>query len=175
MERHGLLEKIEREAWKKPWIVNCQAVGDGRDSLRYLAPYVFRVAIGNHRIRRVVCHDDGSGEVSFMVRRTGERRYRQMTVSAEEFVRRFLQHVLPKGFQKVRHFGFMHKRSKVDPRWLDMLVTVTLNMVYVLIVTPQTPSPPRKYSMKCPHCGGLMDCLGYLPAAESPVPVIDTS
>jgi len=47
-----------------------------------------------------------------------------------------LQHVLPTGFQKVRHFGFMHKRSTFGRDWLAMLVTVTLNMVYVPIVTP---------------------------------------
>ena len=57
-------------------------------------------------------------------------------MTAEEFIRRSLQHVLPTGFQKVRHFGFMHKRSTFGRDWLAMLVTVTLNMVYVLIVTP---------------------------------------
>ena len=67
-------------------------------------------------------------------RRSGSRRYRPMTVTAEEFIRRFLQHVLPAGFQKVRHFGFAHPRHKVDLEWLKMLVTVTLNEVYVLIV-----------------------------------------
>ena len=59
-----------------------------------------------------------------------------MTVTAEEFIRRFLQCVLPTGFQKVRHFGFMHKRSKYASNRLLMLVTVALNMVYVLIVAP---------------------------------------
>jgi len=59
-----------------------------------------------------------------------------MTVTAEELIRRFLECVLPTGFQKVRHFGFMHKRSKHARNRLLMLVTVTLNMVYVLIVAP---------------------------------------
>ncbi|MCA9207463.1 MAG: transposase, partial [Planctomycetales bacterium] len=157
----GLLGQVRNEVWRRAWIVNCQAVGDGRDALRYLAPYVFRVAIGNHRIRRVVCHEDGTGTVTFLVKPSGQRRYRPMTVTAEEFIRRFLQHVLPRGFQKVRHYGFMHKRSKVRPRWLEMLVTVTLNMVYVLNVTCEI--KPPKPQRRCPDCGGVLDCLGYRP------------
>ena len=128
MKRCGLLDKIIRRVWQKDWNVNSMAVGDGRSSLRYLAPYVFRVAIGNHRIKEVKCHADGTGSVTFTYKPSGERRYRKMTVTAEEFIRRFLQHVLPTGFQKVCHFGFMHKRSKIRRDWLSMLVTVTVSI-----------------------------------------------
>jgi Putative transposase len=83
-----------------------------------------------------------------------------MTVSAEEFLRRLLQHVLPRGFQKVRHFGFMHQRSKVSPTWLATLVTVTLNMTYTLIVGPE-PGRPLKPKPLCPNCGGQLECLGF--------------
>ncbi len=169
MKAAGLLEKIETEVWQEPWIVNCQAVGDGRHALKYLAPYVFRVAIGNHRIRRVECHEDGTGTVTMMVKPSKSHRYRPMRLSAEEFIRRFLQHVLPKGFQKVRHFGFMHKRSKVSTRWLAMLVTVTLNMVYVINATPQ--ALPLKPSRCCSECGGVLDLIAFLP----PPPLFDTS
>ncbi len=127
--------------------MNCQALGDGRESLRYLAPYVFRVAIGNHRIKQVEQLSDGTGLVTFMVKPSKQPRYRPMRVTAEEFIRRFLQHVLPTGFQKVRHFGFMHKRSRISITWLAMLVTVTLNMVYVLTIT--RPTPPAKPVMTC--------------------------
>lgn len=173
MEQYGLLEKIDPAVWSRGWNVNCQAVGDGRDSLRYLAPYVFRVAIGNHRIGSVQCHDDGTGLVTFMVKPSHQRRYRPMTVSAEEFIRRFLQHVLPKGFQKVRHFGFMHKRSTVSPAWLAMLVTVTLNMVYVLVVNP--PGPPTKQRPRCPDCGGELVCVGFVKHPAMPPPTMDSS
>jgi hypothetical protein len=131
---------------------------------------VFRVVIGNHRIKEVRCHEDGTGLVTFMVRPSGRRRYRQLKVTAEEFIRRFLQHVLPTGFQKVRHFGFMHKRSKVQPAWLSMLVTVTLNMVYVLIVA--APQLPARRVLYCPDCGGEMVCLGFVKAmALLPAPL----
>ncbi|MFO0939677.1 MAG: transposase [Pirellulales bacterium] len=134
MQQCGLLNQIDSAIWQQPWVVNSQAVGDGRLSLRYLAPYVFRVAIGNYRIRRVEVNADGTGKVTFMVKPSKQPSYRPMTVTAEEFIRRFLQHVLPRGLQKVRHFGFMHKRSKVRSSWLSMLVTVTLNMTYTLMV-----------------------------------------
>ena len=141
------------------WIVNSQAVGDGRQSLRYLAPYVFRVAIGNHRISRVEVKADGTGKVTFMVKPSKQRSYRPMTVTAEEFIRRFLQHVLPRGLQKVRHFGFMHKRSKVPNSWLSMLVTVTLNLTYTLMVGAE-PTAIKKPAVRCPECGGELECLG---------------
>jgi len=79
-----------------------------------------------------------------------------MTVTAEELIRRFLQRVLPTGFLKVRHFGFMHKRSKYASNRLLMLVTVTLNMVYVLIVAP--PVTRVKRVAKCSACGGELVC-----------------
>lgn len=173
MKRRGLLMKIDPAVWIKAWNVNCQAVGNGSDSLRYLAPYVFRVAIGNHRIKEVQCHEDGTATVTMMVKPSGQRRYRKMTITAEEFIRRFLQHVLPKGFQKVRHFGFMHKRSKVQPGWLAMLVTVTLNMVYVLVVTP--PRTPIKRTLCCPDCGGELMCLGFAKRETQSHPGFDSS
>jgi hypothetical protein len=159
MHQFGLLEHIDPRVWQQAWNVNCQAVGDGRQSLRYLAPYVFRVAIGNHRIRRVEVYDDGSGQVTFMVKPSKQPNYRPMMVSAEEFIRRLLQHVLPSGFQKVRHFGFMHARSKVSRTWLAMLVTVTLNMVYTLEVGVDLASQPKAVVL-CPKCNGPLQCLG---------------
>ncbi len=96
-----------------------------------------------------------------------------MTVSAEEFIRRFLQHVLPKGFQKVRHFGFAHRRAKTNWEWLSMLVTVTLNMVYVLTVAakPKIEQP----TLKCPECGGELVCLGFVASTPRRLPEFDTS
>ena len=159
MQQCGLLSQIDGAVWQQEWVVNSQAVGDGRQSLRYLAPYVFRVAIGNHRISRVEVKADGTGKVTFMVKPSKQRSYRPMTVTAEEFIRRLLQHVLPRGLQKVRHFGFMHKRSKVPSSWLSMLVTVTLNLTYTLMVGAE-PSAVKKPAARCPECGGELECLG---------------
>jgi hypothetical protein len=173
MDRLGLSSKIAAEVWDKAWNVNCKAVGDGRLALRYLAPYVFRVAISNNRIAKVQTGPDGTGMVTFTYRPSGTSSYKPMTVSAEEFIRRFLQHVLPSGFQKVRHFGFAHRRAKTNWEWLSMLVTVTLNMVYVLTVIAKPIA--IKPTLKCPECGGELVCLGFVPSAPHRFAEFDTS
>ncbi len=89
-----------------------------------------------------------------MVKPSKQPRYRPMRVTAEEFIRRFLQHVLPTGFQKVRHFGFMHKRSRISITWLAMLVTVTLNMVYVF--NYHQAYATGEPVMTCDECGGRL-------------------
>jgi hypothetical protein len=122
LRRQGLLDLVDSAVWHRDWVVHSQPAGDGRESLRYLAPYVFRVAIGDHRI--VSCDD---GKVTFTYRRVGSNRPRKMTLDALEFLRRFLQHVLPAGFQKVRSYGFLSPASAIAielVRWLITLVTI---------------------------------------------------
>ena len=173
MDRLGLSAEIAAEVWEKAWNVNCQAVGDGTLALRYLAPYVFRVAISNSRIVKVEPGVDGTGMVTFTYRPSGTSSYKPMRLSAEEFIRRFLQHVLPSGFQKVRHFGFAHPRAKTNWEWLSMLVTVTLNMVYVLTVTAKP--LVEKPTLRCPECGGELTCLGFVASATRRFAEFDTS
>ena len=119
LKREGLLDLADPAVWRRDWVVHSQAAGDGRASLHYLAPYVFRVAIGDHRI--VSCDD---GQVTFTYRRVGSNRPRKMTLDALEFIRRFLQHVLPAGFQKVRHYGFLSPNSGIALEAVRWLVTV---------------------------------------------------
>jgi hypothetical protein len=124
----------------------------------------YRVAISNRRIVKCEPGPDDLGRVTFTYRRKGSQRYRAMTVTAYEFIRRFLQHVLPRGLQKVRHYGFAHPRQRIDVEWLKMLVTVTLNAVYVLLVAAKPPPAPHRPS--CPDCGGALTCVGFLPAED---------
>jgi ssDNA-binding Zn-finger/Zn-ribbon topoisomerase 1 len=93
---------IPAEVWHKDWVVHSKPVGDGTLALKYLAPYVFRVAISNHRIL-----DMQDGRVTFRYRETKTGKLKTSRLPAEEFIRRFLQHVLPKGFVKVRYYGFL--------------------------------------------------------------------
>lgn len=172
MAEAGLLDQIPAAVWSKEWVVHSKAVGEGRRALRYLAPYVYRVAISNRRIVRCEPGPDGLGRVTFTYRKSG-RRYRAMTVTAEEFIRRFLQHVLPRGFQKVRHYGFAHPRRRIDLEWLKMLVTVTLNAVYVLIAAAKPLPVPHRPT--CPHCGGELTYAGLIPARNWPCVSHDTS
>lgn len=62
----------------------------------------------------------------------------------------------------VRHYGFAHPRSKIDPEWLKMLVTATLNLVYELIVAPKR--LPVPVLATCPHCGGVLSRVAVVPA-----------
>jgi hypothetical protein len=171
LKREGLLEQADPAAWSRDWVVHSQAAGDGRASLHYLAPYVFRVAIGDHRI--VSCDDD---KVTFTYRRVGSNRPRKMTLDAHEFLRRFLQHVLPTGFQKVRHYGFLSPNSRTSLETVQWLVTVYAGLIFVLrakaVQQPSTIAGPN-----CPACGTPMCVVGFVPApAAVPVPaVFDTS
>ena len=169
----GLADQAREAVGSKNWVVHSQAVGDGRRALRYLAPYVYRVAISNRRLVKCEPGPDGLGRVTFTYRKSGSRRSRAMTVTAEEFIRRFLQHVLPRGFQKVRHYGFAHPRHRIDLEWLQMLVTVTLNFVYVLLVAAKPLPVPHRPT--CPKCGAELTYVGFIPAQEGRCGSSDTS
>ena len=104
---NGIYEETQKNAWNKDWVINAKAVGDGKSSLKYLAPYVFRVAISENRI---ISYD--KNQVTFYYKKSGSAQYKRMTLSALEFIRRFLMHVLPSGFMKVRHYGFLNGNCK---------------------------------------------------------------
>ncbi len=105
-----LEKEVASETWSKSWVVDCRPVGTGQAALKYLAPYVFRVALSNNRIVSVA-----NDQVTFRYRVGDTKKTKLCSVPAEEFIRRFLQHVLPKGFVKVRYFGLFSpgKRPKL--------------------------------------------------------------
>ena len=95
---------IPEAVWCRPWILHVTAWGNGEQAvLDYLARYVFRIALTNARI---VGLDDETVTIQYKDRKTG--RARTCRFSGDEFMRRFLQHVLPRGFHKVRYFGLWH-------------------------------------------------------------------
>jgi len=97
---------IPDAVWRIPWILHVTAWGTGEQAvLDYLARYVFRVALTNARI---VGLDDQTVTIQYKERKTG--RSRTCRLSGDEFMRRFLQHVLPRGFHKVRYFGLWHPK-----------------------------------------------------------------
>jgi len=155
MRRAGLLSRIAPAVWRMDWVVHSQAVGDGRASLKYLAPYVFRVAISD---RRIVSCDDG--KVVFSYRKSGTSHWRPMTLEATEFIRRFLQHVLPTGFPKVRHYGFLSPNSKHSIEAVRWLIALYHGRLFLLLAraTSATPQPPR---IRCAACGGAMCVIGF--------------
>ena len=118
LEFHGALRELaepERFAQlcsrlrEKEWVVYSKApFGGPEQTLKYLARYTHRVAIANHRITAV---DDGSVSFRYKDYARGNRQ-RVMKLGAVEFLRRFLQHVLPDRFVRIRHFGFLANRSR---------------------------------------------------------------
>jgi hypothetical protein len=161
LDRAGLLAQVDPAVWRQDWVVHSQPVGDGQASLKYLAPYVFRVAISDRRI--VACED---GQVTFSYRRSGSNRWRTMTVDAFEFLRRFLQHVLPSGFPKVRHYGFLSPNSGESIEAVRRLVTLYYGLVILLNghLPAETDTKPP---IRCPVCGGPMHAIGFLPPGHS--------
>jgi hypothetical protein len=97
-------ETVKECIYKKKWVVYAKKTGKTVDrALEYLARYTNRVAIGNNRINNVE-----NGKVTFRYKDVKTGRYnRELTLSAEEFIRRFLQHILPFGFYKIRYFGIL--------------------------------------------------------------------
>jgi hypothetical protein len=86
IRKAALLDQIPSETWQQDWNVNCQAVPNAEASIQYLAPYVFKVAISDHRILKVE-----ETSVSFSYKKPGSARLRTLTLDPLEFIRRFLK------------------------------------------------------------------------------------
>jgi hypothetical protein len=100
LRKLGLLGQVPSALWQQNWVVHCQHAGRGQKVLDYLARYVFRIAITHSRIERFE-----KGQVTFHYRDNRSQQIQRVILSAEEFIRRFLLHVLPRGFVKVRSYG----------------------------------------------------------------------
>lgn len=150
MEKATLLDQVPDEVWQMEWTVNSQAVGASKASLTYLAPYVFRVAMSNTRILSV---EDRT--VTFRYRKSGSNRWRTMALEIMEFIRRFLQHVLPTGFMKVRYYGFMNTNCAVPLEKITALIQ--LAHCFDLAMPESEVEPPAP--MVCPKCGGTLKLL----------------
>ena len=104
-------ESLLKALWKKDWVVYSKKSFAGPEQvLDYLGRYTHRVAISNHRI---LGHKEEN--ITFCYKdRSDNDKNRTMTLGADEFIRRFLIHVLPRSFMRIRHFGFLANRCKKD-------------------------------------------------------------
>jgi hypothetical protein len=144
----GLNGLVNPEVWRKKWVIDCEAVGQNREGIiKYLAPYVFRTAISDSRI--VSVKDD---RVTFSYVKSGSRRQRRMTLTADEFIRRYLMHVLPCGFMRIRYYGFMGSGSSIPHQKLVGLV----RMAQAFETDPVEYVPMVKKPFHCPSCGGKL-------------------
>ncbi len=185
---HELKELSEPAAWKqylraqrrREWVVYAKRpFGGPQQVLDYLGRYTHRVAISNHRLLQLE-----DGKVSFRWKDYRDQsRQKVMTLAAEEFIRRFLLHVLPKGFQRIRQYGFLAGRCRA----------IKLGRCRQLLKVPEAVEPfvvltnwRDRYEEitgesldRCPECGqGRMLLVSILsPGQEwhAPVAVIDSS
>jgi hypothetical protein len=152
---------IPDAVWHKPWILHVSARGNGEQAvLNYLARYVFRVALTNARI---VDLDDHTVTIQYKDRKTGQRR--TCRLSGEAFMRRFLQHVLPRGFHKVRYCGLWHPAQRHNAarirQMLQLHAPPKADVVQddragrPLVPSAEAPVPPIEPRV-CPHCQGRL-------------------
>jgi hypothetical protein len=145
MAQASLVDEIDPQVWNIPWNVHSRANPNSATSLKYLAPYVFKVAISNRRI--VSLHER---TVTFTYRKPGSARPRTTSLDVIEFIRRFLQHVLPPGFMKVRHFGLMNANCAVHTDTIRQMISRHISTTCK--PPPAQADPPTTFY--CPDCGG---------------------
>jgi hypothetical protein len=145
MKKTSFYASIPTEVWKLEWNINCQAIGSSEQSVKYLAAYVFKVAISDSRIVKVK-----DRKVFFRYKKRSSERWRTMHLDVMEFLRRFLQHVLPTGFMKIRYYGFLHPSSSVTLEEIRELIEISSGLEIVILEPQSKPVPP----ITCPNCGG---------------------
>ncbi len=147
-----LSQQVPVAVWQQAWVVHCQPVGSGEAALKYLAPYIFRVAISNNRIVQAE-----NEQVTFRYYdNKGKRRY--CTLPVQEFMRRFLQHVLPKGFKKVRYYGLFSPAKRELLNRVRLLLLIQTVSQAVATDEPDAQDSPLlpPGSLPCPTCGRPM-------------------
>lgn len=136
LRQHGFT--FESSLYKKDWVVDCLFSGKGDSALKYLSRYLYRGVISE---RNVLSHQNGKVTFRYKDGKTGSWQIR--TLPGVEFVRMILQHTLPKGFRRVRDFGFLHGNAK------KTLCRMQLLLKPKLIDQKQSARP----AFKCPCCG----------------------
>ncbi|MFN2190510.1 MAG: transposase [Candidatus Promineifilaceae bacterium] len=159
--RHpDLFKQIPVKAWNREWCSYSKPYGTGKDAvLRYLARYVFRIAITNHRL---VSMDES--HVTFRYKDRGTDQWKTERLEGVQFLRRFLLHVLPKGFHKVRYYGLWHpckRYRQAQARLLLELTAASIADTPAALVgdladeaLAQSSLESHGNSVKCPKCGG---------------------
>ena len=134
------------------WVVDCRHVGKGAPALKYLSRYLYRGVINENNI---VANHHGEVTFKYLDSTTGQTRYR--TLKGEDFLWLVLQHVLPKGFRRVRDYGFLHGNAR------KLLVLIQLTLKVMITIVPARPRP----LFSCPRCQSPMQILGFIRPAWS--------
>ena len=174
------LAQLSPKVWTQRWVTHSAAVGSGQNALSYLSRYVFKTATGNRQLQLL-----SNGRVRWPFRHSGTGAWSHVDLEPFEFIRRFLQHVLPASFHRVRRYGWLHPAQRVK-----------LNRVRALLKTPpllsaaeqhawQPPNQPAQPNnasspsqpplLLCPHCGHALVLVGRWPPGQNGPPLLPLS
>jgi hypothetical protein len=157
LKKTQLFAQVEPRVWRKDWVVHCEPVGSGAQAFQYLAPYIFRVAISNNRLRKLE-----NGHVTFSYKESATDQLKHCTLSAQEFIRRFLQHVLPPRFIKVRYYGLLSPAQR-------QLLQKARQLLGASTTKPKRAQTAAPLTMPCPQCRAPLTLLGPLaPRGRAP-------
>jgi len=150
-------EEFPKEVWDREWVVFSRPTFNrARKVLRYLGRYVHRIAITNNRLLAL---DDGT--VRFRYQHSGTGKWKTMALPAKEFLRRYLQHVLPRGFHKVRYYGLLSPANRATLKRLQLLLAERFE------ARPESDGSSSKQTGaadRCPCCHeGTMVVIEWLP------------
>ena len=167
----------------KKWVVYCKhPFGGPEEVLRYLARYTHRVAISN---RRLIAFDENGVTFKWKdYRLEGPERYKMMTLPIHAFIRRFLMHVLPAGFHRIRYYGLLASGQRAEnvARARQLLAPPIIPVDAIKAISPNAAEPQT--TNLCPCCGGRMIIIErfergatphHQPSPPAPSIRIDTS
>jgi hypothetical protein len=157
LSNQRLFRAFVRSLYRVDWVVYSKKPFRGpQHVLQYLARYTHRVAISSHRLLSF-----RDGQVTFRWKDYAHgNKQKRMTVSADEFLRRFLTHVLPRGFVRIRFFGFLSSRKRTH------LVPICRSLIGTVLQDRTEPAPSVSRLFACPCCGGAMAIIRRFTAAE---------
>lgn len=128
------------------WVVDCTYVGKGITALKYLSRYLYRGVIGESNI---ISNKNGQVTFQYIESKTGKTKYR--TLKGEDFLFLIVQHVLPKGFRRVRDYGFLHGNAKQTLLLVQMALHVIIKKTEIR----------KRPTFKCPYCKTPMVVIGF--------------
>ena len=148
-----LLKLVPRKVWRQPWIVHGKATGAGDKTLAYLANYIFKTASANRPLNLLP-----TGQVQWPYKDNATGQWLTLKLQPQELIRRFVQHVLPEGYCRVRCFGWLHPAAKAR-----------LNRIRALLRQTPLLSPREQAAWQLPE--NLLPEDPPVPALSPPVPV----
>jgi hypothetical protein len=161
-----LYAQVPAKVWQRHWNVDSRAAGSGENALRYLARYVFKTATANRQVPRTP-----EGKVRWPYRESKTGRPTSLVLEPLEFMGRFMQHILPRGFARVRTFGWLHPAAKVRANRVRALLRQAPVLTPAETQAWQPPADPDLDASKdptatagsaplCPRCQRRMRLVG---------------